>query len=212
MGVRLTKGARNSEQAAETAVQYQHKVEGIAKEIIKRQKKKGFFKQNTPLLEERRFMYVMPNGLFKQQMVYDRILVWQLSQEDKETFGDTNIIRPAASAQAEEQQAPRGIVVSAGLKALDNMRANGIDLGHIVTFIKHAPWHMKVDTIEGKQLYALILRDGDLTGSEDLARSLTAGEAKIQAQEYDDGGTEHFFVDKKGKTWKPAKPFTDESY
>lgn len=214
--VDLTAGAIDSETAAEAALQFQYKVEGIEGEIKKRQHPEGHFPQNSPLLERRRIQATMPNGLFKQSTSFDRILIWQLSQDDSETFGDTSIVKPQASQKRAEEEAPRGILVSAGLQALDNLRANGIDLGHVVTFIRHAPWHMRVDNILGHDLYALMLRDGDITGSEDLAKALCSGECRIETREtvHDDGVvvTEHYYVDKEGKAWNPRMPFIGDDY
>lgn len=202
--------------AVEEAVQFQYKVERVAAELKKRRKPEGHFPQNPALLERRRMQYLVPNGAFKQAAAFDRILVWQLSQDDSDTFGDTSIIRPEASQKKAEEEAPRGILICAGLNAMDTLKSNGIDLGHIVTFIRHAPWHMKIDTVEGHDFYVLMLRAGDITGSEDLAKAMCAGECRIEMSEtkHEDGVVvrEHFYVDNDGKTWNPTMPFIGDDY
>jgi len=186
------------------------------KEAVARLSPKGAFPQNTPLLEERRLQYVIPDGAFRQAAAFDRIIIWQLQQGDSDTFGDTSIVMPEASQKRAEEEAPRGILVAAGLNALDSLRANGIDLGHIVTFIRQAPWHMKVDTIDGVALHALMLRAGDITGSEDLAKSLSAGECSIELKEtvHEDGVVvrEHHYTDKDGRSWNPTMPDIGDDY
>src|SRR5690349_5617893 len=49
-----------------------------------------------PLLDERRLQYGIPDEAFEADALFDRVLVWQINpkHEDKETFGDTMIIKP----------------------------------------------------------------------------------------------------------------------
>lgn len=197
-------------------MQFQYKVDKVAEELKRRMAPEGALPQNPPLLERRRRQHLIPDGAFKQAASFDRILVWQLAQNESANYGDTMILMPEASQKRTEEEAPRGILISAGLGALDTLRANGIDLGHIVTFIRHAPWHMKVDTIQGHDLYALMLRAGDITGSEDLAKALGAGTCHIAEREteHEDGVVvrEHYYVDADGKSWAPTMPVIGDDY
>jgi len=169
-----------------------------------------------PLLDARRLEYGIPDGAFKLQAAFDRILVYQIPINRKNTFGDTSIIKPETSERREAEEAPRGILVSAGMKAMDNLRSNGIDLGHIVSFIRLSPWRMYVDCVEGLSFHIMILRDGDLLGSEDLRAALVQGKCKIEVREYkDEEGVLrrcHMFKDSNGDLWDPEIPWIPEDY
>jgi len=131
------------------------------------------------LLDERRLRFAIPDGAFRTQAVFDRILVWQVSDWEGETYGDTMIVMPELAKARTQEAAPRGILISAGQLALDGLRSNGIELGHVVRFIRLAPWRMRVDTIGGQEQHALILRSGDLIGSEDLRDELRSNPGAI---------------------------------
>lgn len=152
------------------------------------------------LLDERRLKYHIPDSAFTMQAAYDRILVWQLFLE-KETFGDTSIIMPNRAKAREKDEAPRGIVVSAGLKALDDLRTNGMDLGHVINFIRLAPWRMPFDHINATELKLIVCRSGDVVSSDDLASALRLGECWIR---HDEESNQHVFVDERGKRWTPV--------
>jgi len=169
-----------------------------------------------PLLEQRRWEYAIPDGAFSIQASFDRILAWQIKpaihDNQKGTFGDTSIIMPAASRDRTEDEAPRAILVSAGLNALDNLRSNGIDIGHIVTFVRLAPWGIPVVSIGGKEKKILILRDGDILGSEDLKANLDSSKCGLDILTHEDGSKEHRYVDQNGTTWDPTMPNIDPEY
>lgn len=175
--------------------------------IRQRQSPKGAF--GLPeLLDARRLKYAIPDGAFQRCSVYDRILVWQIPSDEGETFGDTMIIMPETSKVKARESAPRGIIVSAGLLALDHLRSNGMDLGHIVNFVIQAPWRLQIDTVNGHPFFLLILRDGDLIASEDLQYALKNGECTIT----NNNQNQHIFTDKQGKQWQPQLPFIPEDY
>lgn len=185
--------------------------ERVRPEVRKSQAKPGSL--NLPkLLEQRRLEYAIPDGFFKEQAVFDRIFLFQVRLTGRETFVDGGkIVLSQMGKQRELESAPYGIVISAGLTALDQLRSNGIDLGHIVGFIREAPWRKPVDIVDGVEFYAMLLTVGDITGSIDLAESLVSGHCKIHERELasSDGITtiEHVFVDETGKMWNPSQPF-----
>jgi hypothetical protein len=137
-----------------------------------------------PLLDERRLRYGMCDAVFAAQAAYDRILLFQIdpSFSDGEKYGDTGIYMPDSAKRRVREEAPRGVIVSAGLRALDSLRSNGMDLGHIVSFVRLSPWRLPVDMIAGAPVYVLILRDSDIVGSEDTAAALRAGGLVIEAK------------------------------
>ncbi|MDX2253283.1 MAG: hypothetical protein NW202_13440 [Nitrospira sp.] len=171
-----------------------------------------------PLLDARRLKYGIPNGAFKQHMAFDWVMLWQIPsfEADDGTYGDTGLYLPDTGRAKKAEEAPRAILVSAGIAALDNLRSNGIDLGHIVGFVKHAPFRKPVELLRGHELYAIICRDGDLVDSEDLAEAVTRGEVSIQRQSFPQPNgsvvEKHVFIDKGGKQWEPKIPWIADDY
>lgn len=164
------------------------------------------------LLEARRLEYGLVDQAFAQEAVFDRIYVWQIPRTGGETYEGTMIIRPEQGKQREEDSCPRGIVVSAGMKALDNLRSNGIDLGHIVNFIRSSPWRMPIGVINGVEIPPLmVMRDGDLISSEDLAAARRAGRVSTVVVEAG-GGIEHRLVNEDGSSTAVSMPWMSEDY
>jgi len=166
-----------------------------------------------PLLAERRLEYGIPDGNFEFQTVFDRILVYQVDRYTGDTYGEGSLIHmPHTHRESEKQMAPRGILVAAGLTALDQLRSHGVDLGHLVTFIRLAPYRYPTGRILGRETYSILMRAGDILGSEDLCQAMKNGECKIDDRKNEDGIIEHVFVDKDGKIWEPNSPFIGDDY
>lgn len=162
-----------------------------------------------PLLEHRRLRYGITDGAFSHQPAYDRMLVYQISQwEGQDTFGDTKIVMPETSRLREREEAPRAIVVAAGALALDHLRSNGMDLGHIVSFVRMAPWRMRFDMVGGKPQHMLVLRDGDIIASEDTHTLLKIGHLKLECN----AEGKHVYVTRDGATHAPEQPWISEDY
>ena len=137
-----------------------------------------------PLLEKRRIEYGIVDEAFEQECLFDRVYVWQIPRNEADTYEGTMIIRPDQAKRREEESCPRGVIVSAGLKALDNLRSNGVDLGHVISFVRMSPWRMPIGNIAGVEIPPLlVMRDGDLISSLDLCEARRAGKVRtIQAQ------------------------------
>lgn len=144
--------------------------ENIADELEKSLAPLGTF--NIPmLLDKRRFEYGIPNGCFEHYPAFDKVYIWQVTLTERRTYADGGaIIKPDAIVASDRNTAPRGIIVSAGLQALDSLRSTGIDVGHIVRFKKFSPFIQPVGEIKGVQMTVMVIRDGDIVSSEDLAR------------------------------------------
>lgn len=153
--------------------------ENIADELEKSLAPRGTY--NIPMiLDERRFEYGIPNGAFESFPSYDRCYIWQLNLTERRTYTEGGaIIKPDARIATDRNTAPRGVLVSAGLGALDSLRSTGIDIGHIIRFKKLAPFIQPVAEIQGVELTVMVIRDGDIVSSEDLARSYHAREISI---------------------------------
>ena len=122
------------------------------------------------LLEKRRIDEHIPDGAFRCQAAYDRVLIYQTSGWG-DVFKGTRILKPRETKQRERESAPRGVVVSAGLSALDSLRSNGMDLGHYINFIAHSPYRLFYDE-KHEDWHLVILGASDIIGSEDLREEL----------------------------------------
>lgn len=153
--------------------------ESIEKQLRESLKPAGYF--NIPeLLDKRRLEYLIPNGAFESYPAFDKIYIWQLSTVEGNTYAKGGkIVMPDQIIAAKRNTAPRGILISAGLKAMDALYSSGFEIGHIVRFKKMAPFIQPVDMIEGHELTVMVLRDGDVVSSEDLASSIHSRKTKI---------------------------------
>jgi co-chaperonin GroES (HSP10) len=151
------------------------------------------------LLEKRRQEFGITDGAFTSQPFHDRVFIYQV-HDAEETYGSGIIVKAESVRDYENTSCPRGIVVAAGARALDDLRCNGIDLGHIVTFLRMAPWRINTDMVAGHQEKLIILRSGDIVGSEDLAEQLRRGDVKLA---YDPAKFEHWYKAKDGGEWRP---------
>ncbi len=159
-----------------------------------------------PLLEKARQEWQMIDAVFSRQAAFDRVYVYQIPEHKAETFMEGGaIIMPDASKSSRRYHAARGVVVSAGLSALDTLRSNGMDLGHTINFIANAPYRIEVDFVAGKAVEILPMNVGDLIGSEELATLLLSGVVKINCVDQ-----KHVFVDEDGHQWDPKSPWTSD--
>lgn len=154
----------------------------VAEELLKSLKPKGFY--NIPeILDQRRLEYGIPNGAFESYPTFDKVYIYQIAlpgQGGEKWTDGGKIIKPEAVQHAERNSAPRGIVVSAGLQAMDSLYSTGIQIGHIVRFKKLSPFIMPVAEIKGKWFHVYVIRDGDIEASEDMASSLNNRKASIK--------------------------------
>jgi hypothetical protein len=164
-----------------------------------------------PLLNAARLEHGIMDEAFGCQAMYDRIYVFQIS-EHKETFGDTRILMPETSKDRELETCPMGVIVSAGLTALDNLRSHGCDLGHTVTFLRLSPYRHRFAFVNGVGQYLVDLHAGDVTGSVTLAQAIQKRVARYATKENDRGYTEHYYIDENGKNWKPQIPWQAPEY
>jgi hypothetical protein len=163
---------------------------------------------NLPaLLDERRLHYMIPDGAFQLlATVYERICVYQLTDVEGDTYvKGGSIVMPDTVKHRKKLEAPRGIIIGAGLRSLDVLRTNGMDLGHIVRFVRNAPYRFIVDDWKGVPTSVMVMQAGDIVASEDISAQLTAGTCK-----YDLRDGQHVFVDAQGNYHKPAAAWIPE--
>jgi len=168
-----------------------------------------------PLLEAKRWKENIPDFYFKKGMaVYDRVLIAQTTDED-ETFGGGLIQKAKVTLMRETQQSSRGVIISAGLQALDALRSNGIDIGHTVHVARMSTYAIPVGYVGGKEFRALLVHAGEICLSEDLLQAVNEGRCRIEAKDITrDGITqrEHYYVDENGNVWNPVNPNFTEDY
>lgn len=136
----------------------------------------------APLLEAQRLKYGIPDGFFKTQAAFDRIFIFPLDQfdDDEKYAPGSPILRPKLTKLKDLQEGNRGVLISAGLTAADRLMSHGIEIGHIVTTNKNVPFARRCDRLEdGTDLFYLVMRDGDLAGSETLAEEMRKGEKRV---------------------------------
>jgi len=160
----------------------QYKVaKSVAEELSKSLKPLGFY--NIPeKLDKRRLEYGIPNGAFESYPGFDKVYLWQIplpGQGGDHFSGGGKILKPEATQSWERNTAPRGIIVSAGLQAMDSLYSSGFSIGDIVRFKKMSPFIMPVAEIQGKVLSVYVVRDGDIEASEDLAEQINTRKACI---------------------------------
>lgn len=156
------------------------------------------------LLDQRRLEYGVTDGAFDRQASFNRVFIWQIPMQKGDKFESDSLIHmPESVQQREKAKAPQGIIISAGLTALDHLRSHGIDLGHKVLFCHAAPYHIRYDTVLGLEQHLIVLLAGDIIGSEDLATNLKTRAVRYVAWR-NETSVEHVFVDEDGRPWLPS--------
>lgn len=156
-------------------------------------------------LDKRRIEWLVTDGAFGIAPLYNRVYVQQLPMSFNKKKG--LIHTPDTIAHKELRSCHRGLLIAAGGLALDALRSNGVDLGHIVHFIHVNPWRLVVDYAEGHFFQILAMTVDQIAGSEDLAEAMKTGKAKMQIA---DG--KHQLTDADGHLWDPQMPQDIEVY
>lgn len=156
------------------------------------------------LVDEKRWKYGIPDeAFFNQCPAFNRVLVVQIPEDESDTYGESGLVKTEAAKKRDLVEAPRGVIVGAGLRALDELRSNGIDIGHTVGFVRLAPFRRPYATIAGERVSLVVLVSGDIVDSEDLGGFLRNRKNRIVAKSNEEGVMIHQFVDENGKLWLP---------
>lgn len=131
----------------------------------------------NPKLQERIEKYEIPKPPYAT--TFDRILVFQINTTEEETFRGSSIIKADVTKDRDRKVSPRGVLISAGLKAREHLQSHGYRIGDIVWFAKHSYFGHEVDTGGGRHKWFTTLRSSELCGSEDLAERIRAGEDSV---------------------------------
>jgi co-chaperonin GroES (HSP10) len=128
-------------------------------------------KSKGTLVEKRMKEWGVPVPTFAP--IDDDVLVWRLPPLTTSPSGLLTI--------PEDQQSPhiKGLLLAMGPRAMDFLRSNGIEEGHVVIWRRWAGSEMH-DHTKRKRLKSeiLILKAKDIIGSDDLQKELQSGRAK----------------------------------
>jgi hypothetical protein len=164
--------------------------------------------KDFPKLEEYRLKYGIPDAAFTtMEATFDRILVFQAPRVLGNKIEGSKLYMPDSARRREEESVPRGIIISAGLKARDNLVSNGIDIGHMVNFIRLSPFRIPYMSISGQEFYLLVMRDGDIIASEELPAEREGGLRTLVGKN-NEGGLMHYLEG----SGQPKVPFISEDY
>lgn len=137
------------------------------------------------LLDRRIAEYEIP--MWPGEATFARILVYRIPDKaaKRKTFIDGGaIVMPETVHSNNEFRSPRGIIVSAGLQAMDILRGNGMQLGEMIWMSSHTPWRFEVDTKgDGKPVEFYFMQAGDVTLSEDLLEARQEGKIRVELRE-----------------------------
>ena len=161
-----------------------------------------------PLVEKKRWQYGIPDiAFFGAVAAFNKIYVAQIPEvgEEGDTYAGTSIHKTEVAKKRDLVEAPRGVIVSAGLQALDELRSNGMDIGHTVGFTRQAPYRRKVGVIAGQPILLVQLVAGDVCDSEDLGPLLKSRKCRVIQKPNEEGQMLHYFVDENLKVWSPVE-------
>jgi hypothetical protein len=131
-------------------------------------------------LEAARLKHGIPDGFFRACAGFDRIFVFPLDPFDQdEKIPGSMLYRPQITQKKDLQEGFRGVLISAGLTAMDRLMSHGYELGDIVMTNKNVPFARRVELLEGEPMFVLVMRDGDLAGNETLQADILAGRRRV---------------------------------
>lgn len=117
------------------------------------------------------------------QPAFDRFVLVTIPepQAARDTFVEGGLlVTPESVRDRQKKASPRGVIVAAGLTAMDQLRGHGIGLGSIVWVARFSPWRHEVEkTKDGFSIEMMFLRASDVVGCEDTLKQLHDGELKI---------------------------------
>jgi len=130
-----------------------------------------------PLLTQRMKEFDIPP--WPGEACFERVIVYCIPDSHaarEKTEGGIYI--PTQRVDTDKARSPRGIVVSAGLKALDVLRSNGMDIGELVWFAPHVPFRYVVGRSGAQDIEFKFMNVGDIVLSEDILGRVLDGDAK----------------------------------
>lgn len=163
------------------------------------------------LVEEARIKYSLPDTFFAGGASYDSVVLYQVPLY-LDHYGRSDLYMPDSTKDILRSEASRAVILDAGLLALDSLRSNGIDLGHIVCFTRFSPCRPVVDVIKGKELRVVVVHAGDIRWSETLRAEVRAGKKKV-VRRLIEKTWRHIYVDTTtNEEWVPEMAYSSDNY
>jgi hypothetical protein len=126
--------------------------------------------------------------------MFERVLVFRIPAEveKSETYGESGIIKIQERIVTDTTGTPRCVLVSAGLRAMDILRANGARLGDVVWIAPDVFTRYETGFSGGRSEEFTFCSVGDIITNESLAERGAAGELEMR---WDAQRKRHVFVD-----------------
>jgi co-chaperonin GroES (HSP10) len=106
------------------------------------------------------------------QPIDDNVIVWRLPPLKQSAGG---LIIPDTA----DMPNVKGLLLKMGPRAMDILRSNGIEEGHVVIFARFAGWETQDQTPEHRRHNViLMIKARDIIGSDDLLEEIESGRAK----------------------------------
>jgi len=161
------------------------------------------------LLDKRRLEFGIVDEAFSRQCAFDRCYVYQINQPWVDEGKIGSIVLTQVTTENEQDKAHRGVLVNAGLTALEQLASHGIGLGHIVHFAFFSPLRHHFEKTESESV--VVLHAGSIISSEDTRAMLRSGELKLKTRKID-GVWRYFYADANGEEWHPEAAFQPPEY
>ena len=131
-----------------------------------------------PLLEKRVNELDIP--AWPGQACFERVIIYRIPDEESASEKTEGGLWKAPSrVDIDKDRSPRGVVVSAGLEAMDVLVSNGMQLGELVWFAPHVPFRFVVGRKNNQDIQFYFMNVGDIVLSEDLLQRVADGDAKL---------------------------------
>ena len=159
-------------------------------------------------LDDKRLKHGIIDSAFEVCATFNRILLWQLPVQSETFTKGGVIVTPETSKSRLKQETPRGIVISAGLEAMDILTTNGAQVGDTVLFIRQAMWRITVGHICNVPQHLIVLNVGDIVSNQDQMQRLKDGTLEYG---WDPESAEHYLEDEDGR-YEPKKAWVGADY
>jgi hypothetical protein len=113
------------------------------------------------------------------QAQFERVLIYRIPDEGaaNEKFGEDSLIfKPDSRKAVDVSRSPRGVIVSAGLQAMDILRGNGMQIGDLVWFAPHVPTRFETGRDDRGPIEFFFMNVGDIVVDEDTLARVVDGD------------------------------------
>jgi hypothetical protein len=134
----------------------------------------------------------------------------QVEEYDTEKFSPESLLyRPQTTQSREFQSSPRGLLISAGIEAMDTLYDHGIALGDIVWITQLGVLRLPYLRVGSEDLYFMVLQVGDIAAGEDTYNRLQSGELALK---HDPASNTHYYQWRGQPARVPGKAFVPQEF